>query len=100
MRASVVIAILPFPGSGQVEAQAPKTEEEITVELNSKVAFLKDKPDYEDKGMVRLIINCSGELVQCEIDNKTQSQELDSQIVAVFAEMKIWTAGKINNKPV
>ena len=95
-----VIAILPFPGNGQLEAQAPKTEEEITVELNSKVAFLKGKPDYEDKGMVSLIINCNGELVKCEIDNKTQSQELDSQIVAVFAEMKIWTAGKINNKPV
>ena len=92
-----VIAILPFPGNGQVEAQAPKTKGEITVELNSKVSFLKDKPDYEDKGMVNLIVNCKGELVRCEIDNKTKSLELDSQIVAVFAELKIWTAGKINN---
>jgi hypothetical protein len=95
-----VIVILPFPGNGQVKAQAPKTKEEITLELNSKVSFLNDKPDYEDKGMVNLIINCKGELVRCEIDNKTKSPELDSQIVAVFAELKTWTAGKINNNPV
>ena len=95
-----VIVILPISGNGQVEAQAPKTDEEITAELNSKVNFLKDKPDYEDKGMINLIVNCNGELVRCEIDNKTKSPELDSQIVAVFAELKVWTAGKINNKPV
>lgn len=35
-----------------------------------------------------------------KISNKTQSPELDSQIEAVFAEMKTWTAGKINNKSV
>src|ERR1035437_456167 len=95
-----VIAILPISGNGQVKAQAPKTNEEITQELNSKVSFLKDKPDYEDKGMVNLIINCKGELVRCEIDNKTKSPELDKQIVAVFAELKTWTAGKINNNSV
>lgn len=95
-----VIVILPFSGNGQVKAQAPKTKEEITQELNSKVSFLKDNPDYEDKGMVNLIINCKGELVRCEIDNKTKSPELDSQIVSVFAELKTWTAGKINNNSV
>lgn len=97
---SNVIAILPFPGNGQIKAQAPKTDEEITAELNSKVSFLKDKPNYEDKGMVNLIINCKGEMVKCEIDNKTKSPELDSQIVAVFAELKVWTAGKVNGKSV
>ena len=95
-----VIVILPLPGNGQVQAIPPKTNEEITQELNSKVSFLKDKPDYEDKGMVNLVINCKGKLVRCEIDNKTKSPELDSQIVAVFAEMKIWTAGKIKNNSV
>ena len=95
-----VIAILPFPGNGQVKALAPKTKEELTIELNSKVDFLKDKSDYEDTGMVNLIVNCRGELVRCQIDNKTKSPELDSQIVAVFAEMKVWTAGKINNTAV
>jgi hypothetical protein len=95
-----VIAILPLPGNGQIKAVAPKTDEQITAELNSKVSFLKDKPDYEDKGMVNLIINCNGEMVKCEIDNKTKSSELDNQIVAIFAEMKIWTPGKINSKSV
>lgn len=95
-----VIAILPLPGNGQVTAQAPKTNEELTKELNSEVNFLKDKPDYQDKGMVNLIVNCKGELVRCEIDNKTKSPELDSQIVAVFAKMKKWTAGKVKNNAV
>ena len=68
----------------------------MNIELNEKVPFLKDKPDYEDSGMVGLIINCKGELVKCDIDNKTKSPELDAQIVAVFATMKTWTAGTIN----
>lgn len=97
---SNVIAILPFPGNGQVMAQAPRTKEEIIQELNAKVSFLKDKPDYNDKGMVNLIVNCKGELVKWAIDNKTKSPELDSQIVAVFAELKTWTAGRLGDNPV
>ncbi len=95
-----VVVILPFPGNGQVKAIAPKTDEQIEKELNAKVSFLNDNPNYEVKGMVNLIINCKGELVRCEIDNKTKSAELDNQIVAVFAELKKWTAGKINNRNV
>ncbi len=97
---SNVFVILPLQGNGQVKAKAPKTNEEIAQELNTEVTFLKDKPDYDDKGMVNLIINCKGELVRCQIDNKTKSPELDSQIVAVFAKMKTWTPGKINNTSV
>lgn len=97
---SNVLAILPLDNNGQVEAQPPKTEEELTKDLNSKVSFLKDKPDYEDEGMVSLIINCKGEMVRCEIDNETKSPELDSQIVAVFSELKKWTAGKLHDKSV
>lgn len=92
-----VIAILPFPGNGQVKAQASKTKEEITAELNAKVSFLTDKPDYEDKGVVGLIVNCKGELVQYWMSNKSQSEALDAQIVAVFAELKKWTPGKVKN---
>lgn len=95
-----VIAVLPFPGNAQVEAKPAKSEEEIAKELNEKVVFLKDKPDYEDKGMVRLIVNCKGEMVQCAIDNKTQSPELDAQIVAVFASLTGWKAGSVRQKPV
>lgn len=97
---SNVIVILPFPGNGQVSAKAPKTNLEIAQELNEKVLFLKDKPDYEDTGMVNLIINCKGNLVKCDIDNETKSPELDKQIVAVFSELKNWTAGKVNNNSV
>ena len=97
---SRVIAILPFPGNGQVKAEAPLTDEEITKKLNSEVDFLKDKPDYKDKGMVNLIVNCEGEMVRCQIDNKTQNPELDKQIVAVFAKMKDWKAGSIDGNSV
>jgi hypothetical protein len=97
---SNVLVILPFPGNGQIKAEAPKTKKEIEEDLNSKVIFLKDKPDYTDKGMVNLIINCRGELVQCKIDNKTKSPELDNQVLAVFAELKSWTAGTISGKSV
>ena len=97
---SRIIAILPIPGNGQVKAQSPMTSQEIEEQLNANVSFLKDKPDYNDKGMVNLIINCNGEMVRCEIDNKTKSPELDKQIVAVFATLKQWKAGTINGKPV
>ena len=92
-----VVVIIPFLSTGQVKAKAPKTDKELTLQMNSQVSFLKDKPDYEDKGVVSMIVNCKGELVRCQIDNKTKSPELDNQIVAVFAEMKKWTPGKVNN---
>ena len=95
-----VYVLLPISGNGQIEAKAPLDDEEITEKLNAEVTFLKDKPDYEDKGMVGLVVNCKGELVKCEIDNKTQSPELDSQIVAVFATLKIWAVGTMRGQPV
>lgn len=97
---SNVIAILPIPGNGQVKAKAPMTDGEITNLLNSEVSFLDDKSDYEDKGMVMLIINCEGNMVQCSTSNQTKSTELDAQIVEVFSKMKEWKPGTINGKPV
>lgn len=97
---SQVIVILPFPGNGQVKAAAPFTDEEITKKLNEEVPFLEGKSGYNDKGMVGLIVNCKGKMVQCEIDNKTKSTELDQQIVAVFAQMVDWKAGTYHGKPV
>lgn len=95
-----VIAILPLPNSNQTEAKAPKTDDEIQEELNEEVSFLKDKPAYADKGIIRLIVNCKGEMVQCQMDNKTQSPELDKQIVSVFAGLESWAPGQVNGKPV
>ncbi len=97
---SRVISILPFPGNGQVKALAPMSDEEIENQLNSKVTFLKEKDDYNDKGMVNLIVNCEGKMVRCEIDNKTKSPELDLQIVAVFAQLKQWKAGTLNGESI
>ena len=34
--------------------------------------------------MIGLIINCNGEVMQCKMDIKTKSEELDTQIEAVF----------------
>lgn len=97
---SRVVVMLPFPGNGQIKAQAPITDQEIEEQLNTNVSFLNDKPDYTDEGMVNLIINCEGEMVRCQIDNKTKNPDLDNQIVAVFAKLKKWEAGTINGDPV
>lgn len=97
---SKVIAILPFPGNGQVKAQAPLSNEELSERLNAEVDFLKGKNDYNDKGMVNLIVNCEGKMVRCQIDNNTQSPELDQQIVDVFSKMVEWKAGTVNGKSV
>ncbi len=85
---------------GQVPAKCASTTEQINDKLNADVQFLKDKPDYNDKGMVNFIINCKGEMVQCAIDNKTQSPELDTQIENVFKTFTSWTAGTLNKKEV
>lgn len=85
---------------GQVPPQCSLTKDQINEKLNSEIQFLKDNPDYSDKGMIGLIINCKGELVQCKMDNKTKSPELDSQIEKVFNSLGEWTAGKLNKKNV
>lgn len=97
---SKVYAMLPFQGNRQIEAKAPLTDEQIKNKLNQEVTFLKDKPDYEDKGMVSLIINCKGEMVLCKIDNETKSPDLDKEIVAVFSTLKKWTPGTLKGQPV
>ena len=85
---------------GQEEAKCPVSNNEITGRLNTEVTYLKDSSNFTDKGMVNLIINCKGELVKCEMDNKTKSADLDKQIVAVFNTLGKWKAGKINGEKV
>ncbi|MFI5133198.1 MAG: hypothetical protein ACHQEB_02625 [Chitinophagales bacterium] len=81
---------------GQQEAVCSVKNRAIEQTLNDSVQFIKDNPDYNDKGMVSLIINCKGEVVQCKIDNKTKSPILDEQIVNVFKTFTSWKAGKLN----
>jgi hypothetical protein len=90
-----------FPSfKGQEQAVSPLTKEQITEKLNNEVQFLKDNPTYSDKGMIGLVINCKGEVVKCEMDNKTKTPELDKQIEAVFNTLGAWQAGKLNKKEV
>lgn len=97
--ANEVYALFPMM-DGQDEAICPVSKEEILKRLNAEVQFLKDNPKYKDKGMIGLIINCKGEVVQCKMDNKTKSPELDKQIEAVFNSLGDWKAGKLNRKKV
>ena len=94
-----VYALLEMFGD-QKEAVCSVKESEIEKMLNDSVQYIKDKPDYNDKGMVSIIINCKGEVVQCKIDNKTKSPLLDDQVVNVFKTLTSWKAGKLNGKKV
>jgi hypothetical protein len=93
-----VYALLPF--QGQEMAVSPVTDEQILDRLNNEIQFLKDNPKYDDKGMIGLVINCKGEVVQCKMDNKTKSPELDKEMEAVFNSLGSWKAGRLNNKNV
>lgn len=89
-----------FPSfDDQDEAIPPISEKQILSLLNS-MEFLKEHPKYKGKGMVSLLINCKGEVVQCEMDTKTKNQELDKEILIVFNSLGKWTAGKLNNENV
>ena len=81
---------------GQKQAICSVKEPAIEKMLNDSVQFIKDNPDYNDKGMVSIIINCKGVVVQCKIDNKTKSAVLDEQVVNVFKTLTSWKAGKLN----
>lgn len=90
-----------FPSfKGQEEAICPVSKEEILKRLNAEVQFIKDNPKFKGKGMIGLIINCKGEVVQCKMDNKTESAELDKQIEEVFNSLGDWKAGKLNGRNV
>ena len=90
-----------FPSfKGQVQAVCPVSDDSILKRLNAEVQFIKDNPNYSDKGMIGLVINCKGEVVKCKMDNKTQNTDLDKQIEAVFNSLGLWKAGKLNKKEV
>ena len=72
----------------------------MEVILNEKVQFIKDKPDYSGKAMANFIINCKGEVCRCEIDNKTDSPELNEQMLEVFKTFMDWEPGTYNKKAV
>lgn len=85
---------------GQKEAICPLAKTDILTRLNTEVVYIKNKPTTNDKGILSLMINCKGEVVQCQLDNKTKSPELDKQIEAVFNSLGDWKPGKLNGKEV
>lgn len=85
---------------GQKEAVCSVKDADIEKMLADSVLYLKDKAGYNDKGMVSIIINCKGDVVKCEIDNKTKSPELDEQVVSVFKKLTFTKPGKLNGKSV
>ena len=93
-----VYALLPL--KGQVEAVSPVTKDEILAKLNTEIQFLKDNPNFEDKGMLGLVINCKGKVVRCKMDIKTKSEELDRQVEEVFNSLGTWKAGSLNKREV
>lgn len=82
------------------DAKCSVSEPEMEKKLNKEVTFLKENPDFTGKGMVSIIVNCKGEAVKCEIDNKSESSELDAQILAVFKTFTSWKAGSVDGTPV
>lgn len=93
-------ALMPFFGEGQVEAVPPSTTEEMSKKVNSECEYLKNNPKFKGEGMIGFTINCNGELIKCEMDNKTTSTELDDQIIQIVKTMAAWTAGRMYDNPV
>ncbi|HMD00926.1 MAG TPA: hypothetical protein VKH37_12270 [Ferruginibacter sp.] len=90
-----------FPMFGdQKEAISNMSDSAITAKLLTDVTFLSDKPKYNDKGMVSILINCKGEVVKCEIDNKSKSADLDEQVLKVFKTVTFSKAGTLNGRNV
>jgi hypothetical protein len=90
-----------FPGfKGQVAPVAPKTDKQIEKMLNEDVAFLSANPKFSGKMMIHCIVSCKGEMIVCEVDNKSGNDELDQQILAVFKTLTKWTPGTLNGEAV
>ena len=85
---------------GQKEAVSPINEKEIEKQLNAEVKFLTENSTHSDSGMIRLVVNCKGKVVQCQMDKKTKSEELDKQIEQLFNSLGDWKPGKVNGKSV
>ncbi len=87
-----------FPGSNATEGQYPMNDNELLKLLNEKVTFLKENPKYKGKISLRVIINCKGELVSCDFESKTKSDDLNNQILGVFKSLEGWGAGTFNGE--
>lgn len=85
---------------GQVEPVSPMTKEEIQKKLQNEVTFLKQNPKFKGKLMINCIINCTGVLIRCTVDNKSGNDELDKEVLAVFNSLTKWHPGQLNGQNV
>ncbi len=85
---------------GQVKPVPELTKKQIEDLLNKEVKFLQENPKFKGEMMINCIINCSGEMIRCEVDNKSGNDELDQQILAVFKKLTKWTPGLLNGQAV
>jgi hypothetical protein len=84
---------------GQVEPVSPLTKSVIQSKLDT-LQFLKNNPKFKGSIMINCIINCKGEMVKCDVDNKSGNDDLDKAVLAIFAPMKTWQAGKLSGNSV
>jgi hypothetical protein len=87
-----------FPGSNATEGSYPMSDIELLKVLNERVTFLKENPKYNGKFSMRVIINCKGELVSCDLEDKTKNNDLDNQILEIFKSLGGWGAGTFNGE--
>ncbi len=95
-----VLVLMSFMDAKQVEAKNSVSKEKIAARIQETSTFLKDNPDFTGKGVVTCIINCKGELVQVSMSNKSESEKLDEEVMAIFEEQKQWTPGTYYGTPV
>lgn len=96
-----VYALFPMFG-GQKEAVCPISKQELLERLNEEVSYLKENPKFKGKGLINVILNCDGEIVQCEMDgnSKTNSEVFDQQVLDVFLSLGVWKPGRLSSKKV
>lgn len=90
-----------FPGfKGQVAPVPPMSDKEIEKMLNDDVQYIKDHPKFSGKMMIHIVVNCKGEMIQCEVDNKSGEPDFDADVLHVFQKMRKWTAGTLDGNAV
>ncbi|MET0242719.1 MAG: hypothetical protein ABW174_04600 [Flavitalea sp.] len=92
-----VIVVIPNY-KGQTKAVCAVADSTIERRLNTEVAYLKDKKDHTDKGIVRMLVNCKGQVVKCDTDKQTSDPILDEQILAVFKTITFTKPAKLKKE--
>ena len=85
---------------GQIPAECPLNNEQMAKKLNTDIPFLRSHTTLTDKCRMGWIINCKGQVVNCAIDAKSTSTELDKQLESALKNIGDWKPGTLNGNPV